>query len=225
MSVTEASAPKLSVKAEKERAKKKAQARAAFLRLILKWHWISAAVCLIGMMLFAITGVTLNHAGQIKAEPKVISRDGVLPQPLTAELAAAEEKEGPLPDSVRTWLKKEIKVSVPAKAAVEWSPGEGYVGLPGPGADAFVTMDTETGDVAYEQTSRGWIAYINDLHKGRNTGVAWSWFIDIFALGCVVFTITGLVLLQLHSHARRITWPLVGLGLIIPFLIALLFIH
>lgn len=199
--------------------------RAFWLRQMRQWHWISAAVCLIGMMLFAITGVTLNHAGQIKAEPKVVTRVGVLPQSLVGELAEAEAKAGPLPVSVRAWLNKEIQAGVPATAAVEWSPGEAYVGLPGPGADAFVTLDTATGDVAFEQTSRGWIAYINDLHKGRNTGVAWSWFIDIFAFGCVVFTVTGLILLQLHSHARKITWPLVGLGLVIPFLIALLLIH
>ncbi|WP_375269584.1 PepSY-associated TM helix domain-containing protein, partial [Phenylobacterium sp.] len=44
-------------------AKRRAQKRAAFLRQVLRWHWISAAICLIGMMLFAVTGITLNHAG------------------------------------------------------------------------------------------------------------------------------------------------------------------
>ena len=44
------------------RAKRKAQRRAGFLRQVLRWHWISAAICLIGMLLFAVTGITLNHA-------------------------------------------------------------------------------------------------------------------------------------------------------------------
>ncbi len=47
----------------------------------------------------------------------------------------------------------------------------------------------------------------------------------MFALACIVFTVTGLFLLQLHARQRRATWPLVALGLLIPMLLALLFIH
>ena len=77
----------------------------------------------------------------------------------------------------------------------------------------------------YEHTDRGWISYLNDLHKGRNTGAAWSWFIDVFSVSCVVFCISGLLLLQRHAQSRPTTWPLVGLGLVIPMLLALLLIH
>ncbi|MGE3747043.1 MAG: PepSY-associated TM helix domain-containing protein, partial [Sphingomonadaceae bacterium] len=79
--------------------------------------------------------------------------------------------------------------------------------------------------VIHEDTSRGVISYLNDLHKGRNSGTAWKWFIDIFAGACLVFTITGLFLLQLHSAKRRSTWPIVGLGLLIPAAVAIIFIH
>ncbi len=56
--------------------------RAFFFRQLYQWHWISSGLCLIGMLLFAFTGITLNHAGQIEAAPKVVMRDGQLPQPL-----------------------------------------------------------------------------------------------------------------------------------------------
>lgn len=206
------------------RAKKRAQARAAFLRQVMQWHWISAAICLAGMLLFAATGITLNHAADIKAEPKTLARDGALPASLLQPLQAAEASQGELPAGVRKWLGDEMKVKAPA-GPVEWSAGEAYVALPGPGSDGWVTLDTQTGAVAYERTERGWIAYLNDLHKGRNTGRVWFWFIDVFAVACVVFSITGLLLLQLHAHARKSTWPLVGAGLVIPALIALFLIH
>jgi hypothetical protein len=74
----------------------------------------------------------------------------------------------------------------------------------------------EDGQVEYEKTDRGWISYFNDLHKGRNTGAAWSWFIDVFAVACLVFCITGLFLLQMHAGKRPATWPLVALGLVAP---------
>ncbi|MET0273637.1 MAG: PepSY-associated TM helix domain-containing protein [Phenylobacterium sp.] len=211
--------------AEKARLKRKAQARAGLLREVLRWHWISAAICLVGMLLFSATGITLNHAGAIKGQPRTIERQGVLPESLRPGLQAAEAAAGPLPATTRDWLAKEMNVRVPAAAKVEWSPGEAYVALPGPGSDGWVTLDTATGEAAYEQTNRGWVAYLNDLHKGRNTGPAWSWFIDIFAVGSIVFCVTGLLLLQLHSHARKSTWPLVGLGLLIPLLLVLFLIH
>ena len=44
-------------------------------------------------------------------------------------------------------------------------------------------------------------------------------------MACLVFCITGLFLLYLHARQRRMTWPLVGLGLVIPVLVALVFIH
>ncbi|MEH6677585.1 PepSY-associated TM helix domain-containing protein [Phenylobacterium sp.] len=207
------------------RAKRQAQRRAGLMRQILRWHWISAAICLIGMLLFAITGITLNHAGSIPATPRVSEQTAELPADLLALAQAAEAQEAPLPDPVRAWIGEELKVSLPADAAPEWSPGEAYLALPRPGGDAWLSLDTAVGEVIYERTDRGVVAYLNDLHKGRNTGVAWMWFLDVFAIGCVVFCITGLILLQLHSHARGSTWPLVGAGLIIPLLLALLFIH
>ena len=70
----------------------------------------------------------------------------------------------------------------------------------GPAATPGSASTSKTGEVSYERTDRGWIAYLNDLHKGRNTGAAWSWFIDIFAVACDRVLRTGLILLQLHAH-------------------------
>ena len=44
-------------------------------------------------------------------------------------------------------------------------------------------------------------------------------------MACLVFCITGLFLLHLHARQRAMTWPLVGAGLLVPALIALLLIH
>lgn len=199
--------------------------RAFWLKHLHQWHWISSAICLLGMILFAATGITLNHAGVIEAKPVVTERQATLPEELRALLAAqAESGEGALPGPVADWLERELQVSVQGREP-EWSAGEVYVALPRPGGDAWISLETEGGEVIHEQTSRGWISYLNDLHKGRNTGSAWSWFIDIFAGACLVFCITGLFLLQFHAGNRPATWPLVGLGLVAPLLIAILSIH
>jgi len=88
-----------------------------------------------------------------------------------------------------------------------------------------VRMDRASGEAELEDTSRGWVSYLNDLHKGRNAGTAWSWFIDAFAAACLVFSVTGLFILKMHAGNRPGTWPLVGLGLVLPVLLAILFIH
>ena len=97
--------------------------------------------------------------------------------------------------------------------------------LPRPGGDAWISIDRETGDVLYEVTSRGAVAYLNDLHKGRSTGTVWSLFIDVFAVASMIFCLSGFWLLHIHSARRGSTWPLVAAGIGAPILLILLFVH
>ncbi len=199
--------------------------RSFWLKQLHQWHWISAALSLIGMLLFAITGITLNHAGQIEAKPVVMSRKATLPPDLKALLAKGpDEGKRPLPVPLEPFLDKAVGADVAGREG-EWSADEVYVALARPGGDAWVSIDRETGAVEHEKTTRGVISLLNDLHKGRNSGKAWGWFIDIFAAACVIFTVTGLILLQFHARARPLTWPLVGLGLAAPVILVVLFVH
>ncbi|MDV3467894.1 PepSY-associated TM helix domain-containing protein [Stenotrophomonas sp. C3(2023)] len=198
--------------------------RGFWLRTLHQWHWISSAVCLVGMLLFAATGITLNHAAKIEATPTVDNRQLEMPSTVLAALGERQDGNAPVPLPVRRWLDDQLDISLGGRAA-EWSAEELYVSLPRPGGDAWLSIDRQTGAVEYESTTRGAISYLNDLHKGRNAGPAWGWFLDLFAVACLVFCITGLFLLHLHARQRRMTWPLVGLGLMIPLLIALLLIH
>lgn len=202
--------------------------RAFWLKHLHQWHWVSAAACLIGMALFSITGFTLNHAGAIGAKPEVTTTNGQLPDELLKPLQAlaANGEDGPraLPGEVTRWLGEHLSVRAQSDKA-EWSQDEVYVSLPRPGGDAWMTIDLASGEVTHELTDRGWISYLNDLHKGRNTGAAWSLFIDVFAVAALIFAVTGLFLLKMHSSHRPATWPMVGLGLVLPLLLAILFIH
>lgn len=201
------------------------QSRSFWLKQLHQWHWISAALSLVGMLLFAVTGFTLNHAGQIEAQPKVVDRKATLPADLLAQLARGPaEGKHPLPIRVETWLDRTVDADI-ARREGEWSQEEVYVALARPGGDAWISIDRATGAVEHEKTTRGAISLLNDLHKGRNAGKAWGWFIDVFAGACVVFAVTGLILLQFHARARPLTWPLVVGGLVIPLLLVILFVH
>ena len=199
--------------------------RAYWLKTLHQWHWISSALCLLGMLLFAITGLTLNNAALIESKARVTTRQAQLPAPLLASLQPdrAAPKAG-LPGPVNRWLDDTLAIAS-AGSNAEWSADEVFVSLPRPGGDAWLSIDLTSGVVEYELTERGWIAYLNDLHKGRHTGAAWSWFLDAFAVACLIFSLTGLVLLKMHAGKRAATWPMVGLGVVIPLVLALLFIH
>lgn len=206
-------------------AARKRSRKSFWLKQLHTWHWMSSALSLVGLLVFAITGFTLNHAADIEGSPKSIERAAQLPPPLAAQIKPddAPDAKKPIPPAVAKWIGEQIKLDTGGDA--EWTIDQVYLAKPRPGGDAWIAIDRETGAVTSETTSRGWIAYLNDLHKGRNAGTAWKWFIDIFVFACLVFTLTGLVLLWMHSKHRKSTWPIVIAGLVLPALIALFLIH
>jgi len=204
--------------------------RAYWLKTLHEWHWVSSALCLFGMLLFSITGLTLNHASDIESSPEVTRRSAMVPETIRAELrgrlieSKLHKGAAELPIALQDWLEREWSLQTAGRVG-EWSDEEVFVSLPRPGGDAWIRLSLGDGQLEYERTDRGWISYFNDLHKGRNAGSAWSWFIDAFAAAALVFSITGLLILKMHAGNRPFTWPMVGMGLVLPALLALLLIH
>src|SRR3546814_3285048 len=109
--------------------KKAGLTRSFWLKQLHRWHWISAALSLVGMLLFAVTGITLNHAADIEASPTVTEREARLPPPLLkalpvggAEKARSEEHTSELQSLMRTsyavfCLKKKTQVYQEAHCA------------------------------------------------------------------------------------------------------------
>lgn len=203
--------------------KKSRKWRNWWVKQLHSWHWISAAISLAVMLFFAVTGITLNHAASIPAEPVVTERSARL-EPSVLRALTAKSDDAPLPAPVAEAVRNAVGLDAAGKPG-EWSDAEVYVALPRPGGDAWVSIDRATGKVSAEVTDRGWISYLNDLHKGRNSGSAWFWFIDLFAVACLLFTITGLFLLQVHARHRRSTWPIVIAGIALPVVLAMIFAH
>jgi hypothetical protein len=206
----------------------RAQQRARWLKAIMPWHWISSALTLAGLLVFAVTGITLNHAASIEARPAV--RTGTVQlgpdeQALLQRHAPAGATRAPLPAAITGPLQQRTGLGWAADAQAEWSDDEVYLSLPRPGGDAWLRIDRARGELEWEDSDRGVIAWLNDLHKARHTGAVWAAFIDIFAIACVFASVTGLLLLALHARKRPSTWPLVAAGLLLPLLLALFAAH
>ena len=68
---------------------------------------MSAALSLVGILVFAATGLTLNNAGWIDAQPDITNRTLTVPPALLATLTPpAQEPKAPLPAAMS-------KVAVP----------------------------------------------------------------------------------------------------------------
>ncbi|MFT8736201.1 MAG: PepSY-associated TM helix domain-containing protein [Zymomonas mobilis] len=210
------------------------------------WHWVSAAIFCVAMLLFAVTGFMMNHDHGIFA-PHITTTEKqaelplnmvpALQQPLKkAEENPAKVKEGgfdwgqlasqevsqPLPDNVVQWLKDN---HFPVKKQAFWTDKFVYFVMPQLGGRERLLIERDNGHVHYEYASRGWIGFVDDLHRGGHVGSVWQLFIDAFAIACVIFSISGIWLLQIHAKKRRSTWPLVALGVAVPIIIILIAMH
>ena len=182
---------------------------------IKNWHWVSSAVCLVGMLLFSVTGITLNHPTVFEGDAEITQIEADVPSAIMAGLNA----ERPLSQAFRQWYQSTTGNPLPDAVNAQWSEFEMYVSLPRAGGDRWFSVDRELHTFYQETTDRGWIAYLNDLHKGRNTHFIWTLFIDVFALAAILFSVTGLLLLKKYAKGRKTTWPLVAAGLLIPVLL------
>ena len=161
----------------------------------LRWLHIYLSMASFGILFFfAVTGLTLNHTDWFGEVQKVSQQKGSLnPAWLTApaKLEIVEFLRGS--HGIRGAL-SDFRIE-DAQCAVSFK---------GPGYTADVLIDRSTGSFELTETRMGFIAVINDLHKGRDSGKAWAWMIDLSAVLMILVSISGMVLI-LFLQKRLVT--------------------
>jgi uncharacterized protein len=188
------------------------------IRLVKLALWLHIYISMFGLatvLFFSVTGLTLNHPGWFfgNAERRTES-EGQVELRWLHVATPAPAGEGPgsdgTPDLSREVAKLEVVEHLRkahgihgAVAYFRVDENECMVSFKGPGyaADAFI--DRASGHYNVSQTQHGFVAVINDLHKGRDTGPAWSAVIDISAVILTVISLTGLVLIFFLKLRRR----------------------
>ncbi len=169
----------------------------------VRWlHIYLSMIAFVATLLFAVTGLTLNHAAWFEGgEPSVREVAGEIDAIKLAgdvdKLAIAEELRA----------KHHLQGMVKEFSVDE---RECFVLWKGPGYSADVIIDRETHAYTGEVQSRSWMAVLDDLHKGRDCGPVWSWVIDVSAVLLTVLSLTGIWLL-LYLKKRRRSGLIVGL--------------
>lgn len=183
-------------------------------------RWLHVYLSMMGLfvlLFFSVTGITLNHPTWLGAGLETTRQEeGKLERAWVAapEDPPSEEPEGDGADSV---AKLEVVEHLRkahglrgAVASLTADETECAVTFKGPGYSADVFIDRETGGYQLTETSHGLVAVMNDLHKGRDSGRAWSLLIDVSAGVLVLASLSGLVLL-FYLKRRRTPGLIVGL--------------
>jgi hypothetical protein len=179
---------------------------------IVRWlHIYLSMFGLAAVLFFSATGVTLNHPDWFfgEAQRSVQSEGRIDPKLLHFETPPATRSEV-APDPAHQVSKLEVVEALRrvhdirgALAEFKVDEAECVVTFKGPGyaADAFI--DRETGRYTLTQSFHGVIAVLNDLHKGRDTGLIWSVLIDASAILLTCISLTGLLLLFYLKLRRK----------------------
>ncbi len=175
--------------------------------------YISMALLLV-VLFFSVTGITLNRPELfVNSQPTVEEFTLKLPDAL---LESGPSAFVPEEEDLIQYLQNQVDISGSPSAMevfIDVEGGELFEGeisfdYKGPGFNATVFIDLTTKEAVIEKSHYGVVAVLNDLHKGRNSGDVWKWFIDITALLMVFFVLTGVCLLlpKKKTLATSLKW-------------------
>jgi hypothetical protein len=162
------------------------------------------------LLFFAATGLTLNHAEWFEGRVNTTQYQGTLDTAWTKTPDPKTVAQNKIVEYLRRTNGVKGDVS---DFHVDDSQCE--VLFKGPGYEADASIDRDTGKYDLRVSRSGFVAVLNDLHKGRDAGSKWSAVIDFSAVLMTLVSLTGLTLI-FFLNKRRLT------GLIIAIMGALL---
>jgi hypothetical protein len=171
-------------------------------------HVIATMLGLILILLFAGTGLLLNHPSWT-AGSLVEGREeaGVVPAEwLANDLQLEEYLRGQFHLRGRAELVREAE-----QVQLAWR-------APGFAADAKVVLPA--GTVALTVENQGLLAVILDLHTGNHAGPVWGWVMDVTAVFLLLAGLTGLILTGWSVRWQKVGLWSAGVGLVVVLALA-----
>ncbi len=159
--------------------------RKNFLALCRTLHVYLTMLGLLVMLLFGVTGFTVNHEDWFGAtHPRVEDLEGTTPRELLTKGDALR-----IVEHVRTTWRV-------AGAMTDYDATDDRVSIAfkEPGQLWEVEVEKPSGRTKLHHETYNLAAFLNNLHRGRYAGPAWRWAIDVSALFIVLACGTGIVL-------------------------------
>ena len=196
------------------------------MRQLRQWHWISGAISLISMLLFAITGITLNHSSAFESKaatddrrrhPRAGRSVGLAAGPKSGRAGVSGRARG------RRRRRRRGRRGGPRSRMDGWrslrvasASRRRRLGLDrARQRQSHVRANGSRLDFLPQRSAQGppHGTGVEPLHRRLRACAAWS----SASRACL--------LLQMYANGRPSTWPVVAAGLAIPVLLALFLIH
>ena len=157
------------------------------------------------VLFFAVTGLTLNHPDWFSSQVKTRQSKGSVDRAMLGA-GTSEPNTNGLIEAVRA---SEHLHGTVAAEDVRVDDSEVSFSFKAPGYSADVGVDRQRGTYQVTEVRNGFVAVMNDLHKGRDSGKAWAWVIDVSAVLLTLVSLTGLVILW-FIYKRRAPGLILG---------------
>ena len=165
-------------------------------------RWAHIYLSMVGfviILLFSATGLTLNHPEWLKEDARTQIARGRLPAREAAQLG-----NGSLTTTAE-WLQHNQHLRGHLHDS-QCDADQCTLSYRAPGYSADIFVGAKTGSYTATIVSNGWLAALNDLHRGRDAGTGWSVALDSAAVLLILISCSGLLLVMfLH---RRLAFAL-----------------
>lgn len=157
---------------------------------------------LLVMLLFGITGYTINHEDWFGAlTPQTTETQQTLPATLVAGDAVHLVEH----------LRQSLKIGGAMTSFADFD-DEIALSFKEPGESWEITISKATNQANLRQEVYNLTATLNNLHRGRHTGAIWRWVIDLSALLIVLACVTGFVLWLALPRRRQLGIAFLAVG-------------
>jgi hypothetical protein len=155
------------------------------------------------MLLFSVTGLTINHEIALGA---ATARPTQRESEVAAQLVAARDHSRIVEN-----LRETFGIRGAMTNFSEFD-DELAIAFKSPGEVWDITIAKPSGKVTARSERYSFVAILNNLHRGRYTGPAWGWIIDFSAGLIVLACVTGFILWLALPRRRQwgIAWLVLG---------------
>jgi hypothetical protein len=153
-------------------------------------HAYLSAFAFLTLMFFSVTGLLLNHPEWF---------DGASDKPLESRivLSAAElnlAQASPEPGRALAQAVGERIALRGGYRSAELLDDEAHIRLEGVSGRSDVVVNLKDGSTDISVRRATLVSLIGDLHRGKNSGLAWQWLIDVSAVLILALSLLGYVL-------------------------------
>jgi len=160
--------------------------------------WLSAFAFLT-LLFFSVTGLLLNHPEWFEPAKTEETTQLILPESV---LKSIKQQENPS-DTILNYVRQQQNV-VGRYQSSEVMDNEVMIRLESPAGATDIWVMADTGETEITQKPASTVSMLNDLHRGKNSGLAWSWLIDISAIIVIALSLAGYILF-LSIKTRLVT--------------------